>query len=163
MLPIATGIIQEAYHGPDFTWNVLAGHLLSESFELLFSNTVKKFTGCFILKKRSLNTTDIMMKVPVTDGLYLINLPIKENAQPRSHAARKVALYHQRWHDKLGHVSSEQLQQMSTIYEDNTMFASVITNNFQCAPCLVSKMKKSTVDIVNPEKTLLQTEFHFDL
>lgn len=78
MLPFGTGIVQEAYHSFDFTCNVVAGHLLSESFELLLYSTVKNFSGCFIFKKWSLNTTDIIKEVPVTDGLHPITLPSRK-------------------------------------------------------------------------------------
>lgn len=36
LLPIDGGIIQEVYHAVDFTSNVLASHLLSESYEIAF-------------------------------------------------------------------------------------------------------------------------------
>lgn len=43
------------------------------------------------------------------------------------------------------------------------MFGRKITNNFQCTPCLISKMKESAVDIVDPEKILPHKKFHFEL
>lgn len=68
----------------------------SSSLELLFSNTVQNFTGCFISKKGLLNTTDTIMKVPLNNALYHITLPIKENAQTSAQVANNVDVYYQR-------------------------------------------------------------------
>lgn len=163
MLQIGTGIIPEAYEDLYFTCNLLADNISSESFEFLFSNTIKTFTSCFIFKKGSLNSTDILMEVLVNNELYPITFIIKENAQSSYQAERKVDIYHQRWHDKIGHVWSQQFQRMSIIYEDIPMFARAISKNFQCAPCLIWKLKQSPVENVDPEKNLPHTQFYFDL
>lgn len=143
LLPIGTGIIQEAYHASDFTSNVIAGHLLSESFELLFSNTVKNVAGCFIYKKGSLETKDIIMEIPVNEGLYPTNLSPSVSLATSQHSSlttRKVDSHYKKWHEKLGHISSERFQQMSTIFDDIPLFARFITNKLICDPCVTSKM-----------------------
>lgn len=116
-----------------------------------------------MFKKGSLNTTEIIMNVPVTDGLYTITFPIKEYAQPRCHVVRKVDVYYPRWHDKLWYVSSEQFQQISTIIQDIPTFSSSMTIKIQCELCLVSKMKQFPVEIIDLLKNISPTEFHFDL
>lgn len=50
-VPIADGYIQESYHAPAFSSNILASDILSEDFEVLKSSSISLFKGCFLFEK----------------------------------------------------------------------------------------------------------------
>lgn len=63
------------------------------------------------------------MEIAAKHGLCPLSLTNTETPQQSSHKARKVDIYYQKWHDKIGHQSSERFQQKSNIYYDIPTFA----------------------------------------
>lgn len=74
-LPIGKGIIIKALHAPHFSANIVACHLLSKTFNLLFTSKLSDNNGlksdrCKILKKGSRSI--IIQVVSCVDSLYPI-------------------------------------------------------------------------------------------
>ena len=89
-------MIVEAYHAPAFYSIVLAVRILSKDFEVLFSNSIRNFPGCFLRKKRSFN---IINEYPFKDGLYPVQYDsMKQKFQAYSIRTNPV----DQWHRKLG-------------------------------------------------------------
>ncbi len=51
-LPIDNGIIVAAYHAPEFGSNILSLRHLLNNFEVLFSNSIRNYPGCFFMEKK---------------------------------------------------------------------------------------------------------------
>ena len=73
-LPIEGGIKFEAFHAPQFGSNIISVGLLSRLYEILFSNSIRLYPGCFLLRPKTL---EVAAEYPMKDMLYPI--PMKNS------------------------------------------------------------------------------------
>ncbi len=112
-------MIVEAYHAPAFSSIILAARLLSNQFDILFSNSVKGYPGCFLLKK---GTFEIISEYPLQNGLYPIKIskPRGQNQLFRVSTAKMNPI--DSWHRKRGHIQGDRLHQLSMISHEIPQF-----------------------------------------
>lgn len=64
---------------------------------------------------------------------------------------------------KLGNVSSDRYQEVSTGNKDVPSFSKSIRDSFVCAPCVTSKFEKVTIKNVDKNRSKPYKDVHYDI
>ena len=160
-LPI--GLIVQALHAPMFSSNILAVRLLSKTFEILFSSTIRGYEACFFIKQ---GTLDVLHEFRAHDGLYPMSMKQIEGQGTRfALNAKKKATNDdvEEWHRKLGHIHPDRYFKLSEYTNDVPKFDRELLKKHQCVPCITAKLRRATIPSSTRKTTRPLELVHFDI
>lgn len=82
-------VVAEAYHATDLSSNILAGHLLSDMYEVSFSTSITSSNTCFLFKKGSLDKDDIIAEISAINGIFPIKFQLSASTLTQALETRK--------------------------------------------------------------------------
>ncbi len=141
--PIGDGINVEAYHAPKFSSNNIPFGLLQKNFEIVFSESIRGYPGCFFMNKGVMSIID---EVKLKDGLYPLILSTINSKSYQGNAAKKKNSVDE-WHHKLEHLSPNHLNRLSKMNSTIPVFNQELIKQHHCVPCLVEKRNNSTYEL----------------
>ena len=164
-ISLGSKIVATAYYAPGFKNHILATHLLSETYEVVFSSSLRPDKSCVMFKKGSYNVDDVTWETACVDGLYFASdafESVGRPTQPTVNTVSRVDNSYPRWHSRLGHISSQKYKMLASSRDDVPVFENNIIDKLDCVPCLTAKLRKAPVRRSgnNPPPG---TEIHYDL
>lgn len=125
------------------------------------TSSILENKSCLLFKKGSLKEEDIVWETKCVDGLY----PVEESSlgtTALTASKKSMEEEYKKWHEVVGHISSNRFQTLSNLVPDVPSFARTVTNNLHCIQCITAKMKKAPIKSTNNHQPNC-AEIHFDL
>lgn len=106
------------------------------------------------------------MEVKCIGGLYPVKLSTGMTSTTKALTTKlgtSTTNFYGGWHDKLGHISSDRYQRLSSLRNGVPTFAHSVTTKYECIPCLTGKMQKATIQGTSRTRREDFEEIHYDL
>ena len=145
-MPVQGGMIVEAYHAPMYSSNILSVNLLSRTFEVLFSTTIRGYEACYFLMQNSMK---VMYEFRMNDGYYPMDML---EGDGHNHASKMVSDARENdkdsdlatWHRQLVHISADRYFKLSEYDNDVPKFDRELPRKHQYIPCIHGNLRRAT-------------------
>ena len=140
---------------------------MSETYEVLFSSSIRLYKACVMFKKVPYNLTDIVWETSCNDCLCYSADAFESptGRQEKSIKVKTVSLVdhkYDRWHARLGHISAYKYRRAASVMPELPALENSILSGLQCFPCLTAKMFK--VPVRHTDGVIQQSaEIHYEL